>query len=97
MLGQANNRDDAPEYYLTAWTSTPADYNCVANGPNGATGAAKAACGAMVGVSGTLVVTRRDGTDVTIPASILQPGKYWRGQIAALKSTSTAQDVMLFW
>lgn len=92
--GRVNNRDEAPEIYITAWTNTPADVNCltVAGGMPG-----QCCCGLQVGGSGTVVVTRRDGTSVTIPASLLQPGKYWRGQFRALGAASTATDVMIYW
>ena len=94
MSGRVNNRDDAPERYIMAWTTTPADVDCLTVS-GGVTG--QRCCGLMVGGSGTVVVTKANGSDETIAASLLPAGKYWRGQFSALKSTSTATDVMIFW
>ena len=95
MLGRYNPRFESPECYVVAWTDTPADFDCT-DPDNGSPGGI-CACAVCVGVSGTLVVTKRDGTDVTIPAGQLPNGGWWFGNIAALKSTSTAQNVMVFW
>jgi len=49
----------------------------------------------VAGGAGTLVYTGLDGVDVTLPATVA--GQVWDVQAVALKATSTATNVVVFW
>jgi len=51
----------------------------------------------IVGTAGTLVVTKADGTDVTIPSNVVGSYPVLDIDVAAIKSTSTAQDILVLW
>ena len=91
-----NSRFDASPYYTMAWTDTPANYDIVANAPGveNPQDVGRMCCAIMCGVAGNLVVTRENGTDVTIPFA---SGQTLLIQAKALKSTSTAENVFVMW
>jgi outer membrane lipoprotein-sorting protein len=51
----------------------------------------------MVGTSGTLVLTKADDTDETIPANLVPSGVVFDVQAKTIKDTSTAEDILVLW
>lgn len=91
----AANLNHPSEWVRQAWTTTPADYNILANGPEYVANFQGQMCKRIyVVTAGTLVYTDRWGNDQTITC-----GANERLDIAckALKSTSTAQGVKIYW
>ena len=86
----------------TAWTTTPANYDIAASDPGklNEPGLANPSEGRpsrriVVGTAGTLVYTGLDNQNVTLPSTVA--GQIWDIQAIALVSTSTAQNVVVFW
>lgn len=79
-----------------AWTTTPIDYDILANGPGSGTGqtAGQYCQCVVVQTAGTLVVTLKDGTDKTLTCF---NGEEVRMELRGIKSTSTAQGVKVYW
>ena len=90
-----NGLDRPSPWARQAWTTTPADYNILANGPEYVAGyQGTMCCRIYVVTAGTLVYTDRWGNDQTITcgANELLPL-----ECQALKGTSTAQGVKVYW
>lgn len=88
--------------YATAWTTTPANYDILANDPGklraiglGMPSEGRPCRWITCGVAGTIVVTRIDGVNVTLDAT--QVGQTFYVQAIALVNTSTAQKVSVYW
>ena len=78
-----------------AWTTAPADYDILANGPEYIAGQQGRMCKRIyVVTAGTLVYTDQWGTDITITCGANERLDI---ECIALKSTSTAQGVKIYW
>jgi hypothetical protein len=82
-------------WFRQAWTTTPADYNILANGPGYSAGINGTLCKKIhIVTAGTLVITDRWGTAVTLTCAA---GEDLFIEAASLASTSTAQGVKIYW
>jgi hypothetical protein len=82
-------------WFRQAWTTTPADYNILANGPAYSAGLNGTLCKKIhVITAGTLVITDRHGTAVTLTCGANEDLPI---EAASLASTSTAQGVKVYW
>lgn len=80
---------------LQAWTATPADYDILANGPEYIAGQQGRMCSRIyVVTAGTLVYTDQWGSDHTLTCGNNEMVPL---ECIALKATSTAQGVKIYW
>lgn len=95
-------RLESPDACRVAWTGAPAAYDIGANDPlklnrpglnNPSEGQPSRRL--VAGGAGTIVMTGLDGIDVTLPSTVA--GQVWDVQAVALKATSTATNVVVFW
>ena len=86
-----------PQISKVAWTTTPADYNVVTNGPGGSAAPVNGRCCRWVScvTAGTLNYTTWDGTagSIEMVAGFLYPCPA-KTLVAA---STTAQKVTVFW
>jgi len=88
--------NEPPVLSKIAWTTTPANYDVVANSPGGQAAPVSGGCCKQVsaGVAGTVNYTSWDGTSGAVYVS---PGGVYPCPAKALLSTSTATNVTVFW
>jgi|WetSurMetagenome_2_1015567.scaffolds.fasta_scaffold300543_2 hypothetical protein len=89
-------QNSSSPWFIQAWTTTPADRNLLLLGPGGDAAMQYGyACRRIsIQTAGTLVVTRIDGTVVTLTC---YAGEVLEIEATALSATSTAQGVKVFW
>lgn len=93
--GIENKNTGSSRYYRSAWTTTPALYDILANAPGDDTnhGFALASRKIVIAAPGTLVITDLDGNSQTLTLPV---GTH-EIQATSLAATSTAQNVSVYW
>jgi hypothetical protein len=84
-------------WFKSAWTTTPADYDIIANGPEYTAGYSGRMCKRIyAGKAGTLVITPIEGATAN-RTIIVAAGTWVDVEAIALGAASTAQDVSIYW
>ena len=85
---------DEPTAFVAAWTTTPANFDVVLSDPEASGSRGRPSMGVYVGTAGHLDIEDLHGTATTLSNV---PVGFHRMQITYLASSSTAQDVVVYY